>query len=83
MAVRCPSLGFYQAIQERTRGQKATFEKLGFRRIVEAPHAVPRPRAGAVARGGSRPKVDAAGPVDGVVYGYGLDGSRRIACRRG
>ncbi len=29
MAVRFPSLGFFQALQERTRDQKATFEKLG------------------------------------------------------
>lgn len=29
MAVRFPSLGFFQALQERTLEQKATFEKLG------------------------------------------------------
>lgn len=30
MAVRFPSLAFFEALQERTREQKATFEKLGY-----------------------------------------------------
>jgi hypothetical protein len=30
MAVRFPSLGFFEALKERTREQKATFEKLGY-----------------------------------------------------
>lgn len=30
MAVQFPSLAFFEALQERTREQKATFEKLGY-----------------------------------------------------